>query len=131
MTIYYDEITRIIKKYGINNKDGFREDIMNLLGMSVPKPPIMRKSLPETHVAVTPYDYIPKGNYDAAMQFIRDHSDKGWFPVTDIPDSIFSDFMTIADMRKEIEFDAERDFQFIRIVNFSKSRGLCLTNCTK
>jgi len=118
MTIYYDEITRIIKKYGINNKDSFREDIMILMGMP--------KSLSKTHVAVTPYDYIPKGNYDKAMNFIRDHNDKEWFPVTDIPDSIFSDFMTIADIRKEIEFDQERDFQFIRVVNFSKSRGLCL-----
>jgi hypothetical protein len=125
-TMLYDDITRIIHKYGIQSHAAFRADICSLLDKPdkyiTPPPP----NAPPAHIAVTQYDFVPRSSYDKAMKFIREHNNTGWFSVTDIPDDLFSDFMTIADIRKEIEFDTERDCQFIRVVSFSKSRGLCL-----
>ena len=116
----YDDITRIIKKYGIHNHAAFRADINSLLNIrdkyKTPPPP----NAPPAHIAVTPYDFIPRNNYDRAMKLIRDRNNSGWFPISDIPPEIFHDFMLIADMRKEIELDYEREGQFIRVVNFIK-----------
>lgn len=119
MLIHYDEITRIIKKYGIANKDGFRNDIVSLLGIPLPPPkPVTIAAQP--HVAITPHDFIPKNSYDAAMKLIREHNNKGWFHITEVPENLFRDFMMIADIRPEIEFDEEAECQYVRVTNFGR-----------
>lgn len=121
MLIHYDEITRIIKKYGIANKDRFRNDIMELLGRLPTKPaPVQVAEAAQPYVAITPHDFIPKNSYDAAMKLIREHNNKGWFHITEVPENLFRDFMMIADIRPEIEFDEEAECQYVRVINFGR-----------
>lgn len=121
MLIHYDEITRIIKKYGIANKDRFRNDIMELLGRLPTKPaPVQVAAAAQPHVTITPHDFIPKNSYDAAMKLIREHNNKGWFHITEVPENLFRDFMMIADIRPEIEFDEEAECQYVRVTNFGR-----------
>lgn len=67
-----------------------------------------------THI--TKFDSIPTTNYDKAMRFIHDHKGIGWFSITEIPIDYYRDFMSIADIRKDIIFDSDREDQFLKIL---------------
>jgi len=76
------------------------------------------------HVSVNNYESIPRGEYNRALAFIREHDDAEWYTNADIPDDLFKDFFAVAEMHPEIEFDEERDYQYFRITDF-KQRQSC------
>ena len=73
---------------------------------------------PPEHIAITNYEAMPTNNYDKAMKLIRDCNGKGWKHITEVPVEVFNDFMAIADLHSEIEFDFEREYQWFKVDGF-------------
>lgn len=120
-------LQKISSEFGGIQKDALKIKLIRLVALAkreehqtpddIPPLPFVAA---EPIVAITPHDFIPKNSYDAAMKLIREHNNKGWFHITEVPENLFRDFMMIADIRPEIEFDEEAECQYVRVTNFGR-----------
>ena len=131
-------LQRIAKDFGGLQRNALQEKLEKLVALAkreehqrpvvitqkhaaILQPPPLAQSQPsEPHISINPHDFIPKNTYDAAMKLIREHNNTGWFHITEVPENIFPDFMLIADLRSEIEFDSDRECQYVRVNNFGR-----------
>jgi hypothetical protein len=121
-------LQKISSEFGGIQKDALKIKLIRLVALAKREehqtpsdiPPPLPTVADQPFVAITPHDFIPKNSYDAAMKLIRDHNNTGWFHITEVPENIFPDFMLIADLRREIEFDSERECQYVRVINFGR-----------